>query len=161
MMIRTVALRLLGFGMVCLDAGSLKRASAIVQAFLRKRGKTVTADDERYYAQRMNFLLRKWDKLWGPWPFQYIRHYPCSPFELPVHILGHACGIGARLVPPPGEFDGSSFNLLVCNTPYKKQRLNQTPAEGEGVPAQAMSAAHSPHSCEQESSSVGPRSNIA
>ena len=98
-------------------------------------------------------MLKKLDKE-RPWPFEYIKKYPRSPFELPSEVLDHACGVGNRPCTPPGVIDGTSFKLLVSATPYKKkQRLDQTPrldqtsAAGATlplVPAQSPTAAASP-----------------
>ena len=140
-----VAERLFKFGIVCPDAKTLKRASAIVQGC---SGRTFTADDKRLFAHAVRKLLKKLDKEAG-WPFEYIRQYPRSPFELSDQILDHACGKGVRPVPPPGVFEGSKFNVMVCTTPYKKQRLNktprlhQTPAEGAIVPSPSPAVAAS------------------
>ena len=137
-----IAVRLHAFGMVCLDASSLKRASAIVQAC---SGTAVSPDDKRQYAHDVRTHLKTLDRdSFGTWPFQYIRKYPRSPFELPEQILDHACGRGKRPVAPPGKFEGSAFHLLVKQTPYKKQRLNQTPAKGAIVPVPSQAAAASP-----------------
>ena len=79
-------------------------------------------------------MVKKLDKD-ASWPFEYIKKYPRSPFELPDVILDHACGVGVRPVPPPGVIDGTSFKLLVKNTPYKnKPRLDQTSAVGATLP---------------------------
>ena len=144
----TIALRLHGFGMVCLDAGSLKRASAIVQAC---SGEKATAEDKRQYAQDVRTMLKQLDKdVEGHWPFEYIRKYPRSPFELGDQILDHACGPGVRPVAPPRKFEGSAFQLVVSQIPNKKQRLNltprlpQTPAEGALVPVPPQAVAASP-----------------
>ena len=147
----TIAMRLHSFGMVCLHANSLKRASAIVQAC---SGKTDTdADDKRLYAHGVRKLLKTLDKDLGPWPFEYIKSYPRSPFELSAQMLDFACGSGVRPVQPPGKFEGTKFHLLVCTTPYKKQRLNQTPrlhhtpAESAIVPAASQALAASSGHC--------------
>ena len=72
-------------------------------------------------------MLKKLDKE-DAWPFEYIRQYPRSPFELSGEILEYACGHGTRPCTPPGSIDGTSFKLLLSATPYKKkQRLDQTP----------------------------------
>ena len=126
-----LAIRLHGYGMVCLDAASLKRASAIVQACMKQ---PTTADDKRQYAHDVKEGLKKLAK-GVEWPFEYITKYPRSPFELPEVVLDHACGPGVRPVAPAGKFEGSSFRLLVTSTPYKKQRLHHTPAESALMPA--------------------------
>jgi hypothetical protein len=66
-------------------------------------------------------------------------------------ILDHACGVGVRPVPPPGVIDGTSFKLLVKNTPYKnKPRLDQTSAVGATLPL-----VHTPSPMAAASSGVG------
>jgi len=143
-----IAMRLHSFGMVCLDANALKRAGAIVKAC---SGKTDTdADDKRLYAHGVRKLLKTLDKDLGPWPLDYIKSYPRSPFELSAEMLDFACGSGVRPVPPPGKFEGTSFHLLVCTTPYKKQRLNQTPrlhqTPTEAAPSELVPRLHQPPS---------------
>ena len=101
-----VAVRMHRLGMVCPDADTLKRASAIVQAV---SGNRATETDSK---RGVKCIL--------------IRHYPRSPFELPGEVLNHAYG-EARPVNPPNNI---GLKLIVAATPYKKMkanRLDQTP----------------------------------
>ena len=95
-------------------------------------GKGGTDFEKRSLAHEVKGLVKKLDKTY-PWPFEYIRQYPRSPFELPDTVLNHACGHGVRPVAPPAEISDPAFSLLVTTTPYKKSqasRLSQTtPAE--------------------------------
>ena len=121
-----VAIRLHGYGLVCPDADTLKRASAIVQTCSDEQ---VTDDEKRSWAHEVKGMLKKLDEE-SPWPFEYIRTYPRSPFELPDEVLEHACGHGVRPVSPPASFKVPAFKLAVASTPYKKKqesRLDQTP----------------------------------
>ena len=122
-----VAARMHRTGLVCPDADTLKRASAIVQA---ASGKQATTADKRGYVHEVKRILKKLDKH-IPWPFEYIRDYPRSPFELPEEVLDHAYG-KERPANMPQDIDGNGFKLIVASTPYKKlkpSRLYQTPDE--------------------------------
>ena len=66
-----LAIRLHGFGHVCLDADTLKRASAMLQACSDTQ---VSIDEKRGWAHEVKVMLKKFDKE-SPWSFEYIRNY--------------------------------------------------------------------------------------
>ena len=115
-----VAIKVHRLGIVCPDADTLKRASAIVQAVSGNRAR---ATDKRAYARGVRQKLKIVDKS-TPWAFGYIKNYPRPPFELSSEVLSHAYG-DARPINMPGYIDDSGFNLIVAVTPYKKMKTNR------------------------------------
>ena len=111
-------------GVVCPDADTLNRASAIVQA---ASGNAATATDKRELLLGIRNVIKTLDRH-VKWPFEYIRNSPRSPFDLPGEVLHHAYG-QARPVNPPPYIDTDGFQLMVAAPPYKKNksdRLDQT-----------------------------------
>ena len=95
-----VASRLHSFGLVCCDAYTLKRASAIVEHCSQD---VATEELKLAWTREIKDKLKKLDKA-RPWPFDYREKYPRSPFELPQEVLEWACGTGVRPVQPPPVF---------------------------------------------------------
>ena len=95
-----VASRVHSFGMVCCDADTLKRASAIVEHCSQY---VATEELKLAWTREIKDKLKKLDKA-RPWLFDYREKYPRSPFELPQEVLEWACGTGVRPVQPPPVF---------------------------------------------------------
>ena len=72
-----VAIRMHLLGIVCPDASTLKRASAIVQVVMP--GVNATAKDTREYLCGVRNKLKKLDR-GSKWAFAYVSTYPRSPF---------------------------------------------------------------------------------
>ena len=124
-----VALKMHALGIVCPDADTLKRASAIVQVMFREKS---SATDKRLYGRRVQTKVKKLDSE-VPWAFAYIIIYPRSPCELPPDVSAHAYG-DAVPVNMPGHIEHSAFHLMVASTRYKKEktcRLDQTRDEDQ------------------------------
>ena len=118
-----IAVRLHRCGMVCPDVDTLKRASGIVQAcMINNKAK---AADKRSICKGVKAKLKQLDGA-APWPFEYIRKYPRSPFELPAEVLTHAYG-EARPIDMPDDIDNTMFKLIVADTKYNTPRKAQPP----------------------------------
>ena len=129
-----VAARMHDLGMVCCDAQTLKRASAIVEHCSQ-----VPAGDEQkiQLSRAIKSKLKNLDKS-KPWPFDYREQYPRSPLELPQYVLDHACGTDVQPVQPPPFFLTSEFALIVQATPYKRRALRKS---GHVLPTQPAESA--------------------
>ena len=118
-----LATRLHRCGMVCPDADTLKRASAIVQ--LCMISKTANATDKRNICRGVQAKLKKLDEV-EPWPFEYIDKYPRSQFELPADVFYYAYG-DDRPINMPGDIDHTMFKLIAAETKYNTPRKGQPP----------------------------------
>ena len=92
-----VASRVHSFGMVCCDAFTLKRATAIVEHCSQY---PPTEELKLAWTREVKDKLKKLDKE-RPWLFDYTERYPRSPLELPQYVLDHAYGTGVQPVQPP------------------------------------------------------------
>ena len=117
-----MACRLHKFGMVCPDADTLKRGSAILEIYSR-----TTPDNakKRLWTRDIQDKLKNLDKE-HRWPFDYIDVYPFSPLQLPQDVLDWACGTGVRPVQPPPFFKSSDFAFIVQGIPYKRASKRST-----------------------------------
>ena len=137
-MAELLAIRLHALGVVCPDADTLKCASAVIQAACRPHH-SLSADAKRECAHAVRDKLKRLDRS-TPWPFQYIRYYPRSAYELPLEVYKHAYG-ERDPINLPRQIGDSAFALMVSETGYKRSRstarLNQTALQ-EQTPMRGM-----------------------
>ena len=140
-----LAIRMHRLGISCADVGTLKKASAIIQAVWPGARTSQTAS--RSYHRSVRAKLKALDKA-SPWPFHHIRTYPRSPWELPPEVLLHAYG-DDRPVTMPLSIDPDRFKLLLADTRYNKPRPEKTRPEQapqlDIVPHQGVSQPPTPH----------------
>ena len=147
-----VASRMHDLGMVCCDAQTLKRASAIVEHCSQ-----VPAGDEQkiQFTRSIKSKLKSLDKS-KPWAFDYREQYPRSPLELPQYVLDHAYGTGVQPVQPPPFFLTSEFALMVQGTPYKRKATRNTAPALPIQPYRPADSAHLPQAAASPMLGPGP-----
>ena len=150
-----IACRLHKCGMVCPDANTLKRTSAIVQAC---RTSTTKPAEKTDICRGVQSKLKKLDGS-TPWPFEYMGKYPRSPFELPAGIFNHAYG-DDRPITMPDTIDGTRFKLIVAGTKYNKPRKDQTPPSDAIVPTVTIQDASPSPMAQQHMMNGGPFSSL-
>ena len=150
-----LATRLHRCGMVCPDADTLKRASAIVQLCMISR--TANATDKRSICRGVQAKLKKLDEV-EPWPFEYIDKYPRSQFELPEDVLNYAYG-DDRPIEMPDDIDHTTFKLIVADTKYNTPRKGQPPPSH--APVLTLPVQNASPSPMQEMMQGGPFAHMA
>ena len=150
-----IACRLHKCGMVCPDANTLKRTSAIVQVC---RTSTTKPAEKTDICRGVQSKLKKLDGS-TPWPFEYMGKYPRSPFELPAGIFNHAYG-DDKPITMPDTIDGTKFKLIVAGTKYNKPRKEQTPPPDAIVPTVTIQDGPPSPMAQQHMMNGGPFSSL-
>ena len=150
-----IACRLHKCGLVCPDANTLKRTSAIVQAC---RTSTTKPAEKTAICRGVQSKLKKLDGS-TPWPFQYMGKYPRSPFELPAAIFAHAYG-DDKPITMPDTIDGNKFKLIVAETKYNKPRKEQNSPPDAIVPTVTIQDGPPSPMAQQHMMNGGPFSSL-
>ena len=150
-----IACRLHKCGLVCPDANTLKRTSAIVQACMTS---TTKPAEKTAICRGVQSKLKKLDGS-TPWPFEYMGKYPRSPFELPAGIFNHAYG-DDKPITMPDTIDGTKFKLIVAGTKYNKPRKEQNPPPDAIVPTVTIQDGPPSPMAQQHMMNGGPFSSL-